>query len=299
MKDNNFISIVAYLDKNTSVKKLEEFLSVLNKIMSTKFEHYEFIFVSMQGTDDAASCIKSFAERNNTIITLITMSMRQTHDQCMNAGVDIAIGDYVYEFDTCDLTDDALIYKAYEVSLTGFDIVTIAPEKQKATSKLFYRVFSANSHSMYKLHTDDFRLVTRRAINRLYSLHVEIPYRKAAYATSGLKTTTIFYHGKKNTVKNSFGFAINALLFYTGFGYRFSTFLTIFFAMISLGELIYTIAIWISGKPVSGWTTTMFVLTFSFLGLFAVLSIILKYLSLILKTVFRKQKYLIERVEKF
>lgn len=42
----------------------------------------------------------------------------------------------------------------------------------------------------------------------------------------------------------------------------------------------------------------MFVLTLGFAGLFAVLTIIIKYLSLLVDLVFKKQNYLIESIEK-
>ena len=42
----------------------------------------------------------------------------------------------------------------------------------------------------------------------------------------------------------------------------------------------------------------MLVLTFGLLGLFIVLSIIIRYLSLLLDMTFRKQKYLVEGIEK-
>lgn len=42
----------------------------------------------------------------------------------------------------------------------------------------------------------------------------------------------------------------------------------------------------------------MFVITVGFAGLFAVLTIVVKYLSLLLNLTFRQQKYLVESIEK-
>ena len=67
---------------------------------------------------------------------------------------------------------------------------------------------------------------------------------------------------------------------------------------LALAELIYTLVIFATGHPVEGWTTTMFVITVGFAGLFAVLTIIVKYLSLLLNLTFRQQKYLVESIEK-
>ena len=42
----------------------------------------------------------------------------------------------------------------------------------------------------------------------------------------------------------------------------------------------------------------MFVITVGFSGLFAVLTIVVKYLSLLVDLVFKQQKYLVESIEK-
>ena len=42
----------------------------------------------------------------------------------------------------------------------------------------------------------------------------------------------------------------------------------------------------------------MFVLTVGFMGMFGVLTIVIKYLSLLVDLVFRHQKYLVESIEK-
>ena len=67
---------------------------------------------------------------------------------------------------------------------------------------------------------------------------------------------------------------------------------------LALVELVYTLVVFCTGHPVAGWTTTMFVLTVGFAGVFAVLAIVVKYLSLLVDLIFKKQKYLIESVEK-
>ena len=94
------------------------------------------------------------------------------------------------------------------------------------------------------------------------------------------------------------GLATDSLVLYTDFGYKFSVGLTILMILVTTAELIYTIAIWLTGHPIAGWTTTMFVLTFGLTGLFAILAILLKYLTLLLKLSFTKQSYLVEGIEK-
>lgn len=92
--------------------------------------------------------------------------------------------------------------------------------------------------------------------------------------------------------------AVDSLVLYTDFGYKFSIGLTSLMFLIAVLELAYTIVIWSAGNPISGWTTTMFVLTVGLAGLFAILALVMKYLTLILKLNFKKQNYMVENVEK-
>ena len=61
---------------------------------------------------------------------------------------------------------------------------------------------------------------------------------------------------------------------------------------------IYTVVIFISAKPVEGWTTTMLFLALAFFGVFAIFAMIMKYLTILIDLVFTKQRYVIEGIEK-
>ena len=176
---------------------------------------------------------------------------------------------------------------------------TICPRSTAGSSKMFYRVFNGNSHSAYKLRTDAFRLVSRRAINRVHASSETLPYRKAAYAASGLKMTDLEFDGRlTDNSGGRFALAMDSLALYTDAGYKLSAGIAIVMMFLALAELAYTLIIFCAGHPIEGWTTMMFVLTLGFAGLFAVLTIIIKYLSLLVDLVFKKQNYLIESIEK-
>lgn len=60
------------------------------------------------------------------------------------AGTDLAIGDYVLEFDTVEMDyPSSLIMDIYMESLKGYDIVSASPaRRQKFTSAFFYKIFN-------------------------------------------------------------------------------------------------------------------------------------------------------------
>ena len=101
-----------------------------------------------------------------------------------------------------------------------------------------------------------------------------------------------------NTEQGRWNLAMDSLALYTDAGFKASTGITVFMLVLTLVELLYTVVVFAAGHPIEGWTTTMLVLTVGFAGLFAVLTILVKYLSLLLDLTFKKQKYLVESIEK-
>ncbi len=54
----------------------------------------------------------------------------------MNAGLDAAIGDYVYEFDSTQTPyPTELVFEAYRTALPGSDIVSVCPRSTAAAAK--------------------------------------------------------------------------------------------------------------------------------------------------------------------
>lgn len=295
--EQNFISCVVYAAPDHH--EVISFFEKLNQCLDRHFKQYEIIAVANHASESSLQQLRKWATTVKKPVTLVELSLHQPLEQCMNAGLDIAIGDYVYEFDAP--SDDypiETIWEAYQVAMNGYDIVTACPTKERFFSKIFYRIFNANSNSVYRLHSDVFRLVSRRAINRAHAINQNLPYRKATYASCGLKMAEIEVAGASEKKHGQMELAIDSLVLYTDFGYKFSFGLTLFMFILAVLELIYTLAVWTTGSPILGWTTTMLVLTVGLAGLFAILALVMKYLTLLLKLNFRKQNYVVENVEK-
>lgn len=294
-KEHNFISAVVYIGSDN--RRNITFLETLNKELDAHFLQYEIIGVVPDKSYETEDIHRWVAQVDKPV-TMLTMSLHQPQEQCMNAGLDISIGDYVYEFDTTEMPyKTEMIWNAYETAMLGNDIVSVCPSKTR--SKLFYNIFNRYSHAEYNICTDVFRLVSRRAINRAHAMSENLPYRKAAYAACGLKMKNLVFSGNLYEKKEApFRLALDSLILYTDFGYRFGIGLTLLMLAATLVELMYTITIWLTGNPISGWTTTMFVLTLCMTGVFAILAMTMKYLTLLVRLVFQKQNYLVESIEK-
>jgi len=305
-KEKNFVSAIIYV--HNAENRIESFLKMIIDVMENNFEHSEIICVNDCSDDNSISVIKKISNQVlSTSISLINMSCFHGLEVAMNAGMDLAIGDFVFEFDnTYPDYNGENIMEVYEKSLLGFDIVSASPDiKEKVSSTLFYKVFSRFSDYSYDMTTESFRILSRRVINRISSMNKTIPYRKALYAGCGLKTLNIKYNAsgvkKEKDIKESryrTGLAVDSLILFTKFGYRFSLCMTSLMILVSAFMILYTMIVYFTGNPIEGWTTTIMFLSVAFLGLFGILTIIVKYLQIIVDMVFKRKHYSFESVEK-
>lgn len=309
-KEKNFISAVIYV--HNTENRIDCFLKTIIEVLNDNFEHSEIICVNDYSYDSSVEHIKRMSEPVEGInISILNMSYFHGLEMAMNAGVDLAIGDFVFEFDSTFLDFDKTdIMKIYKKSLEGYDIVSASPnKKQKLESRIFYHIFERFSKFSYKMCTESFRILSRRVINRISSMNKTIPYRKAVYANCGLNTVNLVYDIKGDTSreheisgrperKYRVHLAMDSLLLFTEVGYRFSVVMTAFMMMITLFMVVYSIAIYLLSNPIEGWTTTILFLSIAFFGVFGALTIIIKYLQILIDLVFKRKRYSFESIEK-
>lgn len=306
-KEKNFVSAVVYV--HNAEDRIERFLKIIISVLEENFDHSEIICVNDSSEDGSLSAVKAAAgSAVTTSVSVVNMSSFHGIEAAVNAGVDLAIGDFVFEFDhTCPDYDRSEIIHVYRRALEGYDIVSAAPgRKEKVTSRLFYRIFNRFSGASYRMRTESFRILSRRLINRATSMNKNIPYRKAVYANAGLKADTLVYRpvsgGKEPRDRKErryrAGLAVDSLLLFTEIGYRFALAMTFLMMLASVFMLAYSVIVYAAAHPVAGWTTTVLFLSVAFFGLFGILTVVIKYLQLLLNLIFKKKYYSFESIEK-
>ncbi len=193
-KEKNFMSAVLYVHNDEA--RIGDFLHMVVEVLEDHFEHAEIICVNDCSQDNSVDIVRKVSTGvKNTTVTVLNMSYFHGVETAMNAGMDLAIGDFVLEFDACVQDfEPAKIMEAYHKTLKGYDIVSASPDKkQRFTSRLFYGVFNRFTDYSYQLGTERFRVLSRRVINRVSSMNKSVPYRKAVYANCGLKTMNVKY----------------------------------------------------------------------------------------------------------
>ena len=323
-KEKNFISCVVYLHNESVIVK--DFLKKVCYAMQENFEKYEIVCVNDGCEDDTIEQVKAFLAESSLkpVVSLVNLSYYQGVECAMNAGSDLAVGDFLFEFDSCRMDyEPSLIMEVYRRALQGYDVVAAAPKYGVSfSSRLFYLVYNWGSRYQAKIRQERFRVVSRRAVNRVNQMNTYVPYRKAMYMNSGLKTDTIVYENK-TMASASAGASAEALTKTTGRSRNreerdsrstlaadtiiiFTNVLeklSMTVSVVLLGALvimfIYLIwSIFSKVRPVEGWLSIMMLMAFGFFMMSIMLTMILKYLSVLLNMGFKKQRYVIEGVEK-
>lgn len=308
-KEKKFISLIIYLHNTGGY--LKYFLDTAISFCNSNFEQFEIVCVDDACQDDTIEILRKYVEehRVEAMVNVVHMGFFQGLESSMNAGRDLAIGDFVYEFDDIFVDyDPQVIRRVYDKLIEGNDIVAARSRgKLRFTSKVFYALYNNTSRGNGKIGPETFRVISRRAINRIKSMGQYIPYRKAVYANCGLNTATVFYESKdvrvrlKNKIVASerTTLALDSFIYFTDVLERLSVFLCAIFLLFSVGMGIYIILdMFNKNRPVEGWLSTMSFLALGFFGVFALLTIILKYLSVMLNLIFKQQRYLVSDIEK-
>ena len=307
-KEKNFVSAVIYV--HNAEKSVGHFLKMIISVLEENFENSEIICVNDFSNDNSRQMIKE-ASKNAAAcsISIIDMSYFHGLEMAMNAGVDLSIGDFVFEFDStlADFSEDEIM-KVYDRALQGYDVVSAVPDKmEKMSSRVFYQVFDRFTDIPYRMTTERFRILSRRVINRVSSMNKAVLYRKAVYANCGLQTDTIKYTAVNQTnedIKDKqetqyrHDLAVDSLILFTELGYRFSMTMTIIMMVMSVFMSVYSLVTYLVIHPVEGWTTTILFLSVAFFGLFGILTIIVKYLQLLVNLTFKRKSYSFASVEK-
>ena len=97
-KEKNFASAIIYV--HNAENRIERFLTKIITILEENFEHSEIICVNDDSDDTSLVKIKEASKiAKITSVSVLNMSYFHGLELSMNAGVDLAIGDFVFEFD--------------------------------------------------------------------------------------------------------------------------------------------------------------------------------------------------------
>ena len=294
MKVSDYISLVLYTFNDQSI--INESLNRIINSLKSNFKNFEIIIINDFSSDNTLSiCNKFKLENNEYSIKIINLSRKHGIEKCINVGVNYSIGDFVIEFDDPSLSfEDELILNLYNKSCEGYDIVSLKSENNRNFySNIFYFILNKfiDKNVNEKLQTEYCYILSRRAINSMSLINNRIKYRKVLHPTLGFEKTSL-YTDKNLNIKSSQSFEEKIELFLdviftsTNFAIKINIYLTLFFLVCTITVSLFSLYQYFFNESiVQGWTTTILYLSLSFFGVFLILSIISRLLSIILTEV--------------
>ncbi|MCR5215348.1 MAG: hypothetical protein K6C69_00165 [Lachnospiraceae bacterium] len=304
-----FVSLVTYIQED-SLETLHHFMKKILKPLAESFEHSELIFVlDGHGVIDGTAITKLMDEEKIQITAeVVSLPYYQGIEAAMCAGDDLSIGDFVFEFDEIHVDYDlSVVEEVYQKARSGYDVVSAGDDSMEWGSRVFYWLM--NHRSAYEIRHESFRIVSRRALNRIKILHNTVAYRKLLYASSGLPTAYVRYE-KKETVakrkKRSYNekkyrrdAAMCYMMIFTEIMEKFTAVLSAAFLLVTVGTGIWALYDYLHQSSVeSGWISLMGVISFGFFGVFLLISIMIKYMTILVDANYKKASYVVEGVER-
>jgi polyisoprenyl-phosphate glycosyltransferase len=178
---------------------LPELTRRVENALATIDGDYEIVFVNDASTDASLEQLLALREKNNKI-KIINMSRTFGVTPCIIAGLKHSKGDAVVYMDA-DLQDPPellpVLLRKYK---EGFDVVHTTRTKRKGENPLkmwitrqAYKVINFFSEINIPQNTGDFKLISRRAVDKLLQLHEYDPFMRGLVRWIGLKQAFVLY----------------------------------------------------------------------------------------------------------
>jgi glycosyltransferase involved in cell wall biosynthesis len=229
---------------------------------------YEIVLVN-DGSRDRTWEIITTAARTRPGIVGVNLARNHGHQLAVSAGLSLARGERVLLIDA-DLQDPPeLLGEMMALSDAGNDVVygrrrsrTNESGFKLASADLFYRMLSALSEVSIPRNVGDFRLMSRRVVDRLNAMPEQDRFIRGMVAWLGGPQTEILYDrdaraaGKSGyTLLKMLKLAENALVSFSTAPLKLATVLAFAGVILGFGIVVYTLVGFLTGHVNSGWTS--------------------------------------------
>ena len=239
----------------------------------------------------------------------VRLSRNFGHQQAMLAGLQHSRGEVTITMDADLQHPPGIIPVLYERWQSGYKIVnTIRRDPpstswfKRATSALYYRIFSALSGVAMRRGTSDCRLLDREALNELLLFDEASPFFRGLVLWLGYPVAWVSFdcrerrhgHSKYNLRKMAL-FAIDGVTSFSITPLRLGVILGLATSVLAFAEMVYAVVMKLGfDRTVPGWASAVSVVSFLFGILFLLLGLIGEYLGRILVEVRRRPRYLVQ-----
>ncbi len=270
---------------------------------------YELIFVDDGSTDGTMAQIEAAMAKDPAVV-IVSFSRNFGHQCALAAGLRYAQGDVVIMMDSDMQHPPSLLPKLIEQWRSGYNVVQTrrvdaeeTPAVKRLTSRMFYRVFSKLCGIRIDPGMADFRLLDRVIVAELNEMKEGQLFLRGLLAWMGYRRAVVEfevgrrYTGQtKYTMRKMLAFAKNGLLSFSPLPLRISIVVGVITAGLSLLELLYALIMYLAGRTMEGWTSTIIVISLMFAVLFLLIGLQGEYILRIYERVQSRPSFLVERV---
>lgn len=269
---------------------------------------WELILVDDGSADDTWQTINELHAIDSRVRGL-QLSRNFGHQYALLAGLTAATGQAVISMDADLQHPPEVIPHLLDAWRGGYKIVNTIrldpadlPPWKKISSRAFYHLFSYLAHVNLSPGMADFRLIDRRALDKILSLSEDQFFLRGIVEWVGFPVTRVSFvcsprfAGKtKYTLRKMLRLAINGVTGFSMVPLRIALVAGLFASAIGVWQMadaIYTKVI--LKQAVDGWASTMTVMSFMFAMLFIILGIIGEYIGQILKQSRGRPRFIIQ-----
>ena len=289
------------------------FVKVVEEKLNSELDHLEIVFVDDGSKDHTVALINELMQHNDRI-SLIQLSRNFGKEAAMTAAVDLIDADAIIPIDV-DLQDPPeLILEFIKIWRTE-DVDTVYgmrtdrsqdTETKRLTSGGFYYVFNKLSNKVkIPENVGDFRLIDRKVILTVRSLHENNRFMKGLYAWPGFTAKGVPYSRPERSAGTSkwnywklWNFALDGIVSFSSLPLRIWSYLGAFIGGLGLIYMLYIIIrTLITGVDVPGYASLICVILF--LGSIQLISIgvIGEYIGRMSEEVKKRPVYVVAKVK--
>ena len=290
-----------------TIHRLTDMLALLKQQQLVSVGH--ILIVDDGSTDNTWQMIEAFALKHKEISGL-KLVHNSGHQQALWAGLEYAVdrSDVTISVDA-DLQDDIrVIPQMLTYYLQGIDIVYGIRKERKSdtflkrfSAQLFYKVMGSLTGDIIYNHAD-FRLISNRALQALLQYPERNLFLRGLVSSLGFPSAMVYYDRQKRPAGQSkyplckmLSFAAEGITSFSIRPLQGIVLLGLLFILISVGVIIYAIAVYWEGETIPGWTSIMVSLWLIGGAMMTAIGIIGEYIGKIYKEVKKRPRYLVDK----
>ncbi len=270
---------------------------------------YELILVNDGSRDRTWACIQAMALRYRCVVG-VNLSRNHGHQLAVTAGLTLAKGERVLVIDA-DLQDPPELLPPLMARMDeGFDVVygrrrTRASESRfkLATASAFYRLLASLSEVSIPKDTGDFRLMSRRIVERLNAMPEQDRFLRGMVAWLGGAQTELEYDRDPRyagqtgyTLRKMVHLAVTGLTGFSTAPLKIAVVLAFIGMALAAAIAAYALVGFFVGHAAPGWTSLALIMAFFGVGQLGCLAIMGAYLGRIYMQVKGRPLFLIDEV---